>query len=151
MKRISEKGLNHIILYEGLKCDAYLCPAGKWTIGIGHTGEVDGVEIHKEMTINVIKAKELLRNDLAITESYLNNLDALCEINQSQFDALVSFVFNVGIGNFLDSTMYRKIKNKNDVNDIANEFPRWIFAGGKKLNGLIKRREDEKNMYLSII
>ena len=140
--KTSDKGIGLIKRFEGLRLKAYLCPAGKPTIGYGHTKDVKLGDVITEE-----EAEQLLLEDLIVVENEINkhNLD----INQNQFDALVSFVYNVGQGNFERSTLLKKIKsNPNDLS-IRNEFMRWIYADGKPLNGLKKRRKMEADLYFS--
>lgn len=130
--------------HEGLRLEAYLCPAGVWTIGYGHTkGAKPG------MTITRQRAEALLKEDLLTAENTVNRL--YLKLNQNQFDALVSFVFNVGSGNFLRSTLLKKIQaNANDP-AIAAEFNKWNRGGGRVLPGLVKRRQQEAELYFSNI
>ena len=130
--------------HEGLRLEAYLCPAGVWTIGYGHTkGAKPG------MTITRQRAEALLKEDLLTAENTVNRL--YLKLNQNQFDALVSFVFNVGSGNFLRSTLLKKIQaNANDPS-IAEEFNKWNRGGGRVLPGLVKRRQQEAELYFSNI
>ena len=128
--------------FEQLRLNSYLCPAGVWTIGYGHT---DGV--NQGMLITEKMADAFLKQDIRNAEHSINQMDA--ELTQEQFDALVSFVFNVGVRAFNVSTLRKKIlKNPNDLS-IADEFRRWVYAGDKKLPGLIKRREQESKLYYS--
>ena len=138
----SEKGLNIIKKHEGLKTKAYKCPAGKWTIGYGHTNNVRPDDV-----ITEAEATELLIKDVFNSEGVINRL-VHKTLNQAQFDALVSFVFNVGVGNFQKSTLLRKI-NEGDFAGAAQQFSRWVYAKGRKLPGLVKRREEEKQLFLS--
>lgn len=134
--RISEKALNKLKEFEGFSNTAYLCPAGKWTCGIGHTS---GVTPTTRCTRT--EAEQWLREDLAPVEVYLNTIP---EVNtQGKFDALCSFIYNLGIGNFKSSTLLRKIKAGASTEDIQEQFRRWVYAGGKVLKGLVRRREWE--------
>lgn len=134
--RISEKALNKLEEFEGFSNTAYLCPAGKWTCGIGHTSGVTPTT-HCTRT----EAEQWLREDLAPVEAYLNTIP---EVNtQGKFDALCSFIYNLGIGNFKSSTLLRKIKAGASTEDIQEQFRRWVYAGGKVLKGLVRRREWE--------
>ena len=140
--RTSRKGIELIKAHEGLRLDAYLCPAGVPTIGYGHTYNVKmGDRITAE------QAEMLLIGDLIVAETEVNRYGL--NINQNQFDALVSFVFNVGAGNFRSSTLLKRLKaNPNDP-DIANQFKRWVYGGGKVLPGLVRRRNDEAKLYFN--
>ena len=150
--KTSNKGIDLIKKHEGFRAKAYKCPADKWTIGYGHTGGVNSGDVISEK-----QAEEFLRADLAIAERALNR--TRLQLNQNQFDALVSFIFNVGVGRpkshpngpsgFLGSTLL--IKARHDVNDpsIADEFRKWVYAGDKVLNGLVRRRREEADLYFS--
>lgn len=128
--------------FEGLRLEAYLCPAGIWTIGYGHTS---GVSPNSFITIQ--EADEYLHRDVATIEMQLNKLNLI--LRQCQWDAIVSFVFNVGIGNFKSSTLLAKIRINPDDNSIMDEFLRWVYANGKVMKGLQKRRLAEMKLYFS--
>ena len=128
--------------FEGLRLKAYLCPAGIWTIGYGHTS---GVSPNSFITIQ--EADEYLHRDVATIEMQLNKLNL--SLRQCQWDAIVSFVFNVGIGNFKSSTLLAKIRINPDDNSIMDEFLRWVYANGKVMKGLQKRRLAEMKLYFS--
>ena len=128
--------------FEGLRLEAYLCPAGIWTIGYGHTS---GVSPNSFITIQ--EADEYLHRDVAAIEMQLNKLNL--SLRQCQWDAIVSFVFNVGIGNFKASTLLAKIRINQDDNSIIDEFLRWVYANGKVMRGLQKRRLTEMKLYFS--
>ena len=128
--------------FEGLRLEAYLCPAGIWTIGYGHTS---GVSPNSFITIQ--EADEYLLRDVAAIEMQLNKLNL--SLRQCQWDAIVSFVFNVGIGNFKVSTLLAKIRINPDDNSIIDEFLRWVYANGKVMRGLQKRRLTEMKLYFS--
>ena len=140
--KASEKAYSLIRQFEGLRLMAYRCPAVVWTVGYGHTsGVVPGMSISKE------QAEEFLSQDIAIAENIVN---AECpNLRQCQFNALVSFVFNVGGGNFRKSTLLRKAKANPDDNSIMDEFLRWVYAKGVVLPGLQKRRLAEMRLYFS--
>ena len=126
--------------FEGLRLTAYKCPAGVCTIGYGHTsGVVLGMVITKE------QAEAFLRQDIAAVENVVKT--ECLNLRQCQFDALVSFVFNVGGGNFRRSTLLKKIKANPDDNSIMDEFLRWVYAKGVVLPGLQKRRLAEMRLY----
>ena len=128
--------------FEGLRLEAYLCPAGIWTIGYGHTS---GVSPNSFITIQ--EADEYLHRDVATIEMQLNKLNL--SLRQCQWDAIVSFVFNVGIGNFKASTLLAKIRINPDDNSIIDECLRWVYANGKVMKGLQKRRLAEMKLYFS--
>lgn len=138
--KTSDNGIEFIKKHEGLRLKAYLCPSGKPTIGYGHT---KGVKLGDVITEE--EAEQLLREDLIVVENEINRHNL--NLNQNQFDALVSFVYNVGIGNFRSSTLLKKIKANPNDESIANEFKRWVYSNGKRLPGLVKRREEEAELY----
>lgn len=136
-----------------------MCPAGIWTIGYGHTlKDINGqwlkgvagfqrlLEIYPDYeTITEEEAVEILKDDLEKFELQLNSLNL--KLTQYQFDAIVSFIFNCGFGNFLDSTLLRRIKG--EKGSIRDAFLMWNKSNGKVLNGLIKRRESEATLFES--
>lgn len=128
--------------FEGLQLAAYRCPAGVWTIGYGHTsGVVPG------MRITASQVEELLAQDVAVAEGIVN--DEGLGLRQCQFDALVSFVFNVGGANFRRSTLLSRVKADPNDNSIMDEFLRWVYGGGVVLPGLQKRRLEEMRLYFA--
>jgi lysozyme len=138
--RISDAGIALIKRFESFCATVYLCPAGKPTIGYGHVvllGEQFG-------TITEAEAIELLRRDLAIAEGAVRRLITV-PLTQSQFDALVSFTFNVGEGALERSTFRRRI-NQGNWALAKRELLRWVYADGKRLKGLVVRREEEAGM-----
>lgn len=138
----SNIGIELIKRHEGLRLQAYKCPADVWTIGYGHTRTAK-----QGLVITPLQAQELLKEDLLTAENAVNNLHL--NVNQVQFDSLVSFVFNLGSGNFQRSTLLKKIKaNANDP-AISSEFAKWIRGGGRVLPGLVKRRREEAELYFS--
>ena len=139
--KTSKNGINLIKTYEGCRLTAYKCPAGVWTIGYGHTA---GVKQGDKIT--QLQADTLLAVDLQKFE-YSVNKAVKKPITQNEFDALVSFAFNVGIGNFEKSTLLRLI-NMGQFELASKQFERWISAGGKPLTGLKKRRLAEKTLFL---
>lgn len=134
--KISEKGLNLIKKFEGCRLEAYRDPAGVLTIGYGHThGVQEGMRITQET------ADEYLRDDCAAAEKNVNGFDAKYHWNQNQFDALVSFAFNLGSINQLTANGTRSIA------EISAKIPEYCHAGGKKLSGLVRRRSAEKELF----
>lgn len=138
---ITNEGINLIKKFEGLKLEAYLCPAGVWTIGYGHT---KGVK--KGDKITQLEADNLLKEDLSSFEKGVTSL-IKSNINQNQFDALVSFAFNLGLVNLKNSTLLKKVNSNPDDRTIVDEFIKWIYAGGKPLEGLKRRRQAEAYLY----
>lgn len=140
MRKTSKAGADLITQFEGVKLTAYLCPAKVWTIGVGHTG----LDVKPGLTITRAQADQLLFNDLRRFESAVNRL---CPVTtQNQFDALVSFAFNLGEGALEGSTL-RKKHNAGDYAGARAEFGRWNKAGGRVLPGLVKRRAAEAELY----
>lgn len=137
----SSKGLRLIKGFEGLRLESYKCPAGVWTIGYGHTKG-----IKPDMVIDQSKADEYLIEDIAPIERFLNALKI--NFRQEQFDALVSWIFNIGVGDFKGSTLFKKISADAPDEEITDQIIRWVYAGGKPLPGLKKRRIAEANMFL---
>ena len=132
--------LNKIIDFEGCKLTAYRCPAGVWTIGVGHTrGVKQGQKITEAQAIS------LLKGDLLPCENYVNNL-GVCK-TQGQFDALVDFCFNLGTGALGRSTLLKFIRQGKAEQYIRGEFAKWVKTGGKTLAGLVKRRAWEADRY----
>jgi len=147
--KISQEGLKLIRDFEGLRLKPYKCPAGIPTIGIGSTRYENGKKV--EMTdaaITEARAVELLKNTLVGFEHTVNKFVAV-DINQNQFDALVSFTYNVGSKSLLTSTLLRKL-NAMDWLGASQEFGKWVYADRKKLNGLVERRKAEKELFASM-
>ena len=122
--------------FEGYSSTAYTCAGGVVTIGYGHTR---GVKITDRCTRS--EADRWLRDDLAPIEAYLNTIPDVD--TQGKYDALCSFIFNLGMGNFKSSTLLKKIKAGAPTAEIQADFRRWVYAKGKKLKGLVRRREWE--------
>lgn len=143
--RISENGIEFIRQLEGEKLTAYLDIVGIWTIGVGHTGFVDGKPVARGMAITKEKSKELLTADLKRFESAVNDAVKVT-LTQNQFDALVSLAFNIGEGAFARSTLVNKL-NAGDKKGAAEQFLVWKNAGGRVSQGLLNRRQKEKAMF----
>lgn len=141
--KVSERGQQLIRRNEGLRTESYRCPGGFWTIGYGHRVEQGGEKITSG------EAAELLRADLSEVEKYLNQLGL--EVNQNQFDALASFVYNVGIGHFRRSRLLVLIRKNPLSPEIRDEFARWNKSGGSVLPGLTRRRQEEADLYFKSI
>lgn len=143
----SDKGIDLIKQFEGCKLTAYQDSVGVWTIGYGWTQPVDGKPIRAGMTIKQETAERLLKTGLVSYESDVSRLVKV-GLTQGQFDALVSFTYNLGARSLSTSTLLRKL-NSGDYAGAADEFLRWNKAGGKVLNGLTRRREAERALFLS--
>lgn len=143
----SDKGIALIKEFEGCKLTAYQDSVGVWTIGYGWTQPVDGKPIRAGMTIKQETAERMLKTGLVSYESDVSRLVKV-GLTQGQFDALVSFTYNLGARSLSTSTLLRKL-NAGDCAGAADEFLRWNKAGGKALNGLTRRREAERALFLS--
>ena len=139
--KTSAEGLSLIKKFEGCELYAYQCSAGVWTIGYGHTKDVEpGMQITKE------DADEMLVEELHEYESYINDF-VTAPLSQNQYDALVSWVYNLGPANLKASTML-KVLNAGEYEEVPEQMKRWNKAGGKVLEGLIRRREAESLLFL---
>lgn len=137
MRNVSDEGLNLIKRFEGFSETVYICPAGHPTIGYGHVVLDHEMESFAEGILEG-QATDLLRQDVAIAEHAVA-LHIKVLLTNGQFDALVSFTFNLGGGALQRSTLRRKL-NRQEYTSAAKEFSRWVWAGGKKRKGLIHRR-----------
>ena len=127
--------------FEGLRLEAYRCPGGKLTIGYGHTGG----DVREGDRISQYWAEELLKADVAKVAEQVQRMGVAH--TQGQFDALVSFAFNIGVERLRTSKLLRLIRRQDSYRNIKAEFKRWVFAGGKKLAGLERRREWEAERF----
>lgn len=141
--KTSKTGIDKIKEHESLSLTPYKDIAGKWTIGYGHL--LKPGEWWESITEQF--ATVLLSEDLKIAEDAIKNLVKV-SLNQNQFDALTSFVFNVGVDAFSQSTLLKRINSK-DYTGAANEFTRWKYAGGNISQGLLSRRKREQALFLS--
>ena len=139
--RTSSIGRRLIKTFEGYRSEAYLCPAGVWTIGYGHTSGVNPGD-----TCTREEADEFLKEDLAEAEACVNAQSL--DLSQTQFDALVSLVYNIGAGNFQDSTLLKLLKQDCIARDtLENEWKKWRYSNKKVLKGLVRRRAAEWALY----
>lgn len=138
-KKLSDRGAVFIHQFEGCELTSYLCPAGVLTIGYGHTGK----DVKAGQTITEKEAEGLFKIDVNRFEKVVNSLVKV-SLTQNQFDALVSFVYNIGGGAFAKSTLLKKL-NSWDYLGASLEFSRWTNKG---LAGLVKRRSQEKKLFL---
>ncbi len=142
----SARGVQLIKHFEGFAARPYLCPAHYWTVGYGHV--ITKAEKGMFTTpLDEAAATELLMRDLVRFEQAVRRLIKV-SLNQQQFDALVSFTFNLGGGALQRSTLRQKL-NRRDYSGAAGEFRKWIWAGGRKLPGLVRRRDAEKLLFQS--
>ena len=139
---LSNNGKKLIKKHEGCRLKAYKCPRGVWTIGYGHTNNVRPDDV-----ITQDEAEELLKRDLKVHEDNVKRVVKIA-LTQNQFDALVSFEYNVGYGAFANSTLL-KLLNAGNYNGASKQFERWVYAGDRVLEGLVKRRKAERELFLS--
>tara|TARA_R100000664_G_scaffold9149_3_gene15201 strand:+ start:243 stop:686 length:444 start_codon:yes stop_codon:yes gene_type:complete len=138
--KISQEGLSLIKKFEGCELKAYRCAANVLTIGYGSTKNVKEGD-----TITQEEADKLLLHEMKEYEGYINDM-VKSDLKQNEFDALVSWVFNLGPSNLSSSTLLQKLNNK-DWDDIPNQIKRWNKAGGEVLQGLVRRREAEALLF----
>ena len=157
--KVSDKCISMIKHHEGVRTKPYQCPALLWTVGVGHVIDPMHGRLKLEerrnlpipdgwnRTLSMEEVDDILKKDLARFEQ---GVSRYCpgNLTQGQFDALVSFSFNVGLGNLQRSTIRMKV-NRGDMEGAAEGFMDWTKAGGKVLKGLVNRRTDEKNLFLS--
>lgn len=141
MRKASETLLAHIRRSEGLRLAAYRDTAGVWTIGYGHAKGV-----RRGDRIGRATAEAYLLRDLLPIEKFLNSVTQVR--TQGQFDALADFAYNLGLGNLKSSTLFKYVKAGKPDKDIQAQFRRWVYAGGKRLDGLVRRREWEAQRYV---
>jgi lysozyme len=143
---VSDEMTQKIKKFEGYMSKAYADAKGVWTIGYGNTFYADGTPVKPGDTITKSEAEKLFSEVLGQFASDV--ADAVrVEVNKCQFDALVSFTYNVGIGNLKKSTLLKKVNADPEDESIRTEFNKWNKSGGKTLPGLIKRRKDEADYY----
>lgn len=130
-----------IARHEGMRAEAYRCPAGVWTVGYGHTGE----DVYPGRKVSVQQAREWLEADvrraLAVVDGEVSGL------SDGKRVALTSLVFNIGAGAFRRSTLLRRLRQGETDAVIAAEFRRWVYAGGRRMAGLVKRRDEEAALF----
>lgn len=143
--RTGHAGLLLIKRFEGFSATPYLCPANLWTIGYGHV-----MLVHEQESLTQVdeaQAEELLKMDLRVAQRAVEKLVHI-PLTQNQFDALVSFTFNLGSGTLQRSTLRRMI-HRGEQEAIAAQWVRFVWAGGRKLSGLVRRRQAELALYFS--
>lgn len=146
MRKINAQGLKLIKDFEGLRLKPYLDVGGLPTIGYGTIRYEDGTKVTmKDNPINIQRAEQLLRHHLAEFESGVEKLVKVT-INDNQFAALVSFAYNLGLGNLKSSTLLKKV-NAEDYTEAAKNFMKWVNVNGKPVQGLINRRTKEKELF----
>ena len=146
--KVNKQGIQLVKSFEGCFFNAYLCPAKVWTIGYGSTKYPNGNAVKQGDKITQQEAETLLSDTLDEFSKGVSKLIKV-ELNDNQFSALVSFAFNLGVGSLSKSTLLKKVNANPNDKTIENEFMRWVSAGGKKLNGLVRRRTAESKLYFS--
>ena len=141
---VGKQGLDLIRHFEGFQPQIYTCPGGKPTIGYGHVVREDE---SFNQPIGIQKGYDLLKKDLIIVENALHELVKV-PLATYQFDALASFIYNVGVGAFGKSTLLKRLNEGEDPYDASAEFLKWVFAGKKRLRGLMRRREAERGLFI---
>ena len=143
--KTSPSGLELIKEFEGLRLKAYKCPAAVWTVGFGHTSAAGDPVVTSGLVITKAEAEEILKCDLVQYEDAVRKLVKVV-LTQSQFDALVSFTYNVGEAQFSRSTLLKRI-NAGRFDEVPAEFMKWIKGGGRELPGLVRRRRAEVKLW----
>lgn len=143
--KISPSGIDFIKQKEGFRNKAYQCSAKVWTIGWGSTRWFNDAQVRERDVISKEDAEKLLLRDVAKFEAQVRRLVKV-NLTQPQFDALVSFTYNLGGSALQESTLLKKL-NKGDYNGAAKEFDRWVHAGKKRVQGLVTRRAEERKMF----
>ncbi len=158
--KVSAEAIEMIKHHEGVRLRPYRCPALLWTIAVGHVIDPTHATVKYEerralpipagwdRTLTMDEVDQILGQDLRRFERGVVRLCPAAVGNQGIFDSCVSFAFNVGLGNFQRSTLRMKT-NRGDFEEAAEEFMKWTKAGGRVLPGLVKRRQDERALYLS--
>jgi len=146
--KTSDAGVALIQEFEGLRLTAYLCPAKVWTIGYGHTSSAGEPSVVPGMKITRPKATQILKSDLDKFERGVEGLVKV-ELEQNQFDVLVSFAFNCGLGALKKSTLLKRV-NAGRFDAVPAELMKWTRGGGKVLPGLVRRRRAECEMWRSL-
>ena len=144
---VSLFGVDLICGFEGKRLAAYDDGVGVWTIGFGTTVYPNGIKVKKGDTCTEAQAKAYMAHDLKKFEATVNKAVTV-QLNQNQFDALVSLAYNIGTNAFSKSTLVKKL-NANDIRGAADQFDEWVNAGGKRMQGLVNRRAKEKALFLS--
>ena len=158
--KVSKAAIDMIKHHEGVRTRPYRCPALLWTVGVGHVIEPTHTAVKYEerrhlpipagwdRTLTMDEVDGILSQDLGRFERGVVRLCPAAVGRQGVFDALVSFAFNVGLGNLQRSSLRMKT-NRGEFEEAAEEFMKWTKAGGRVLPGLVKRRQDEQRLYLS--
>ena len=143
--KMSGGGLNLLKDFEGLRLKAYLDPVGIWTVGYGHTSAAGAPVVTSDLAITKSEAVEILKRDLTQYEDGVRKLVKV-ELTQGQFDALVDFAYNAGVGALAKSTLLKRV-NAGKFNEVPAEFMKWTKGGGRELPGLVRRRRAEAKLW----
>ena len=146
--KTSAEGINHIREFEGERLKAYKCSAGVWTIGVGHTSAAGAPEVSEGMTITAAESSTILARDLASFELGVEKMLEV-KVTQAQFDVLVSFAFNCGLGSLKKSTLLKRV-NEGNFDAVPAELMKWTKAGGKEIAGLVRRRRAEAKLWRGV-
>lgn len=138
---VIQQATEFIARHEGMRAEAYRCPAGVWTIGYGHTGG----DVYPGRKVTNQEALELLQKDVTMALAVVDS--AMPGLSDRKRVALTSLVYNIGSGAFRYSSLRRKLRNGEDDDVIAAEFARWVYAAGRRMPGLEKRRAEEAAMF----
>jgi len=140
--QMSQGGLDNLLKkFEGCKLKAYKCPADVWTIGYGHTSAAGEPNVTEGLVITQAEAESILKRDLVKYEKGVMDLVKV-QLTQHQFDVLVDFAYNAGVGNLKTSTLLKRV-NASDFDAVPTELMKWTKGGGKELPGLVRRRRAE--------
>ena len=143
--RMSAAGLATVKEFEGLRLKAYKCPAAVWTIGYGHTSAAGAPIVNPDLVITKDEAEEVLERDMEQYEEGVRKYVKV-DLTQGQFDALVDFAYNAGVGALQKSTLLKKV-NAEKFDEVPAEFMKWTKGGGKELPGLVRRRRAEVKLW----
>lgn len=144
--KVDNAGIDLIGQFEGLRLNAYDDGVGVWTIGWGTTVYQNGVKVKKGDKITLEQAKQYKAHDLAKFEKAVNDAVKV-PMNQNQFNSLVSLAYNIGVSAFTNSTLVKRL-NEGNYNAAADQFLVWVNAGGKRMQGLVNRRNKERELFL---
>ena len=149
INKISQDGVNLIKGFEGFRSNPYTDSVGVWTIGYGTTKYMNGSPVRSsDPSVSELDASLMLEKQINDIYGKAVNKNTTLMETQEQFDALTSFTYNLGEGNLKSSTLLKK-HNNGDFVGASNEFLKWVYAGGNVIQGLVNRREKEKQVYLS--
>ena len=143
--RMSAAGLATVKEFEGLRLKAYKCPAAVWTIGYGHTSAAGVPEVTPKLEVTKEECEAILKRDMKQYEDGVNKLVKV-GLTQGQFDALVDFAYNAGVGALQKSTLLKRV-NAGKFDEVPAEFMKWTKGGGKELPGLVRRRRAEVELW----